>query len=56
MNMMVRNPQWPAQGLSQDPIKHLFDRLLDGALFKNGSSDESSIVTSQWKDRGDIER
>lgn len=48
MNKMVRNPQWPTQGLSQDPIRQVLDRLFEGSLLQNGSSDESSVVTSQW--------
>ena len=54
MNKMVRNPQWPGQGLSQDPIRQVFDRLFERSLFQNGSSDESSIVTSQWVPLVDI--
>lgn len=54
MNNLVRNPQWPSQGLSQDPIKQVFDRLFEGTLFQNGSTDESSVVTSQWVPRVDI--
>ncbi|HEY5850404.1 MAG TPA: Hsp20/alpha crystallin family protein [Lysobacter sp.] len=54
MNKMVRIPQWPAQGLSQDPLRQVLDRLLEGGLFENGSSDESSIVTSQWVPLVDI--
>jgi HSP20 family protein len=54
MNKMVRNPQWPRQGLSQDPIRQVFDRLFDGSFFPEGSSDESSVVTSQWVPLVDI--
>lgn len=54
MNNLVRNPQWPSQGLSQDPIKQVFDRLFEGTLFQSGSTDESSVVTSQWVPRVDI--
>ena len=54
MNNMVRNPQWPNQGLTQDPIKQVFDRLFEGTLFQNGATDESSVVTSQWTPRVDI--
>lgn len=53
MNKMVRYPQWPGQGL-QDPIKQVFDRLFEGSLFQNESTDESSVVTSQWVPRVDI--
>lgn len=54
MNKMVRYPQWPSQGLMQDPIKQVFDRLFEGSLFQNESADESSVVTSQWVPRVDI--
>lgn len=54
MNKMVRNPQWPSQGLSQDPIRQVFDRLFEGSLFESGSTDESSVVTSQWVPLVDI--
>jgi len=54
MNTMVRYPRWPGQGLPQDPIKQVFDRLFDGSLFQDGSADESSVVTSQWIPRVDI--
>jgi HSP20 family protein len=53
MNEMVRNPQWPAQGSMKDPVKQIFDRLLEGNLFQN-ATDESSVVTSQWVPRVDI--
>lgn len=54
MNTMVRNPQWLSQGLAQDPVKLVFDRLFEGSLFQNGTTDESSVVTSQWIPRVDI--
>jgi HSP20 family protein len=54
MNKMVNYPQWPGQGLVQDPIKQVFDRLFEGSLFQNESADESSVVTSQWVPRVDI--
>ena len=53
MNEMVRNPQWPVQGAMKDPVKQIFDRLLEGNFFQN-TADESSIVTSQWVPRVDI--
>lgn len=53
MNEMVRNPQWPAQGSMKDPVKQIFDRLFEGSLFQN-TTDESSVVTSQWVPRVDI--
>lgn len=54
MNKMVRTPQWQNQGLAQDPIKQIFDRLFEGSLFQPGSTDESSVVTSQWVPLVDI--
>jgi HSP20 family protein len=54
MNKMVRTPQWPGQGQAQDPIKQVFDRLFEGSLFQTGSTDESSVVTSQWVPLVDI--
>ncbi len=54
MNNMVRRPQWTGQGQTQDPIKQMFERLVDGSLFQNGATDDSSIVTSQWIPRVDI--
>jgi len=53
MNEMVRNPQWPEQGSMKDPVKQIFDRLLEGSLFQN-ATDESSVVTSQWVPSADI--
>lgn len=53
MNEMVRNPQWPAQGAMKDPFKQIVDRLLEGSLFQT-TTDESSVVTSQWVPRVDI--
>ncbi|MBU8977776.1 Hsp20/alpha crystallin family protein [Lysobacter sp. MMG2] len=53
MNEMVRNPQWPAQGSMKDPVKQIFDRLFEGSVFQN-TTDESSVVTSQWVPRVDI--
>ncbi|HEY0502127.1 MAG TPA: Hsp20/alpha crystallin family protein [Lysobacter sp.] len=53
MNEMVRNPQWSAQGSMKDPVKQIFDRLFEGTLFQN-TTDESSVVTSQWVPRVDI--
>ena len=53
MNEMVRNPQWPAQGSMKDPVKQIFDRLFEGSLLQN-TTDESSVVTSQWVPRVDI--
>ena len=55
MNPMVRYPSlWPNQTQAQDPLKMVFDRLVEGSLFQNGATDESSVVTSQWVPRVDI--
>ena len=54
MNTMVRYPPWPSQSLVQDPLKLVLDRLFEGSLFQNESTDESSVVTSQWVPRVDI--
>ncbi len=45
---------WSSQGQAQDPLKQVFDRLFEGSLFQTGSTDESSVVTSQWVPRVDI--
>lgn len=52
MNNLVRYPHWPKD--MQDPVQQLFDRLFDGPLFRTGSSDDSSVVTSQWVPLVDI--
>lgn len=54
MNKLVRSSQWPGQGFSHDPIKQVLDRLFEGSMFQSESTDESSVVTSQWVPRVDI--
>lgn len=54
MNKMVRYPQWTSAAQHQDPVRQIFDRLFDSSVFQNGSSDESSVVTSQWTPLVDI--
>ncbi len=54
MNKIVRSSQWPGQGFTQDPVKQMFDRIFEGSMFQNESTDESSVVTSQWVPRVDI--
>lgn len=54
MNNMVRRPSWPGQGEVQDPIRQALDRLFEGSIFQNGSTDDSSIATSAWIPRVDI--
>jgi len=55
MNMMVRHPRWFGQDLTRDPIKQVFDRLFEDSLFQSESTDDSSVVTSQWAPRVDIQ-
>jgi len=50
----IRTPDWPGHSPAQDPIKQLFDRVFEGGLFQSASSDDSSVVTSQWVPRVDI--
>ncbi len=40
--------------MTKDPIKYIFDRLFEGSLFQNESTNESSMVTSQAVPRADI--
>jgi len=47
MNQMARFPQRGGQGTT-DPVRQIFDRLLEGSFLQGGSRDESSVVTSQW--------
>ncbi len=54
MNNLVRRSSWSGQGEVQDPIRQAFDRLFEGSIFHNGSTDDSSIATSQWIPRVDI--
>jgi HSP20 family protein len=54
MNMMVTNPQWTDGALARDPVRQLFDRLLEGSLLTSRERDESSVVTSQWAPPVDI--
>ena len=54
MNKMMRHSQWSNDDARQDPLGQLVDRLFEGSLFRAGSSDESSVVTSQWIPRVDI--
>ncbi len=51
---VVRQSSRSGQGLAQDPLKLIFERLFDGNHLQNGASDDSSIVTSQWTPRVDI--
>ncbi len=54
MNNMMRQSQRNNRGMSNDPIKQVFDRLFEGSLYQHESGDESSVVTSQWVPRVDI--
>ena len=51
---MTRYPQSSAVPTRQDPMRQLFDRLLEGNLFLGSNNDESSVVTSQWMPLVDI--
>ncbi|WP_233840955.1 Hsp20/alpha crystallin family protein [Dyella sp. 2HG41-7] len=51
---MIRSSEWPSQSMALDPVKQLFDRVFEGGFFQNNSSDDSSVVTSQWTPRVDI--
>ena len=53
MNKMARYPQWSGQG-TNDPVRQIFDRLFESSPFRAGSTDESSVVTSQWVPLVDI--
>jgi HSP20 family protein len=54
MNKLVRSSPWSGQGFAHDPVKQVIDRLFEGSVFQNDSTDESSVVTSQWVPRVDI--
>nr|WP_064747604.1 Hsp20/alpha crystallin family protein [Lysobacter antibioticus] len=56
MNAMVRNPQWPMQtaAKSNDPMRQLLDQFFNDAFLRSTTSDESSVVTSQWVPLVDI--
>lgn len=54
MNNLVRSSPWSSQSVVHDPIKQVLDRLFEGSVFQNDSTDESSVVTSQWVPRVDI--
>ncbi len=43
------------QPLVHDPMKFMFDRLLEDDLFQDGPIDDSSAITSQGTPRIDIE-
>ncbi|WP_201313119.1 Hsp20/alpha crystallin family protein [Dyella sp. EPa41] len=53
-SQLIRPSEWPRQAMATDPIKQLFDRVFEGSLFPRASTDDSSIVTSQWAPRVDI--
>jgi len=56
MNAMVRNPQWPTQSANKhnDPVRHLMDQLFNDVFLRSNTTDESSVVTSQWVPLVDI--
>jgi HSP20 family protein len=51
---MTRYSQPAGPSGRQDPMRQLFDRLLEGSLFLGTNNDESSVVTSQWMPLVDI--
>lgn len=53
-NKSIGTYEWPHQALTRDPIKQLFEQVFERGLFQRTSTDESSIVTSQWVPRVDI--
>ncbi|KRB08303.1 Hsp20/alpha crystallin family protein [Lysobacter sp. Root690] len=56
MNAMVRNPQWPTLNTSkQDPVRHFMDQFLNDVFLRSTTTDESSVVTSQWVPLVDIQ-
>lgn len=55
MNAMVRNPQWPTQATSkQDPVRQFMDQVFNDVFLRSTTTDESSVVTSQWVPLVDI--
>lgn len=56
MNAMVRNPQWPTLSTAkQDPVRHFMDQFLNDVFVRSTTTDESSVVTSQWVPLVDIQ-
>ena len=53
-NDQTRSNNRLRQGLRQDPVRQMFDRLFEGGLLQEGGTDDSSVVTSQWIPRVDI--
>ena len=51
---IARLPQWTHQTAPSDPLRQLFDRMFEGNLFQQESTEDSSVVTSQWVPRVDI--
>ena len=54
---IVRYRQWPSPRSMQEEFRQAIDRLFEGGRMDQGgmeSSDESSVVTSQWTPRVDI--
>ena len=56
MNAMVRNPQWPTQSTTKnnDSVRHFMDQLFNDVFLRSSTTDESSVVTSQWVPLVDI--
>ena len=51
---ILRYRQLPGQGRMQNDLRQMFDRLIEGNLFDQDESDDSSVVTSQWVPRVDV--
>lgn len=51
---IVRYRQWPGQASFRNEIQRAFDRMLEGNLFDQADSDDSSVVTSQWVPQVDV--
>jgi HSP20 family protein len=51
---ILRYRQMPGPGRVQNDLRQMFDRLIEGNLFDQDESDDSSIVTSQWVPRVDV--
>jgi HSP20 family protein len=51
---ILRYRQMPGPARLQNDLRQMFDRLIEGNLFDQDESDDSSIVTSQWIPRVDV--
>lgn len=51
---MVRQTDWPIGLNLQNELRRVVDRMFEGGRFEQESTDDSSIVTSQWTPRVDV--